>query len=146
MHNPSAYRAIEAAYRRHGIRIRLDSGRSIDSRPSTALHRERTILEPDYDSPTLNTLPYTSSTGFNPDHVQHAPFAQLLRDTNSTDDAHPALLDISSPSLVPDKSPETHRPAASFEHDPDFLYMTSLLRTSTLHSFKGEHDGLFSAS
>ena len=145
-HNPSAYRAIEAAYRRHGIRIRLDSGRSIDSRPCTALHRERTTPEPDYDSPTMNTLPYTSSTGFNPDIVHHVPFAQLLRDTNTTDDEHPASLEMASPSPLLEKSPETHRPAPSFEHDPDFLYMSSLLRTSTLQPFKGEHDDPFSAS
>ena len=146
VHNPSAYRAIEAEYRRHGIRIRLDSGRSIDSRPSTAVHRERTSPDFDFDSPTLNTLPYTSSTGFNPDHVDHVPFAQLLRDTNTTDDGHPALLDTASPCPVIETPMDVHRPATSLEHDPDFLYMSSLLRTSTLQSFKGEHDSSFSAS
>lgn len=163
-----SYKAIEAAYLEHGIRIRLTPTKSNPntaarrssgsqrhtsfsnrnpSRTSSVLQYAPARPELDQETRSFSVLQQTSSNTFDGNQKLTTSFAQsstqCLNETNQQEYFSPSIVatEYSNP-IVPSEKPSIMTPRQeacnSVSNDPDLAYMCSLLTTSIGQSYRGE--------
>lgn len=159
------YQALEAAYLERGIRIRISptrtnqpSGRKSatslqrhtafasrnPSRTSSVLQYTSANVDQQHDSRPFSALQQSSSNDFEQTHAHNVSYAQSsqLNDESFYHDCLATSIvasEHSNPTPPPPPTNEfTSTTATSFENDPDFLYMSTLLKKSSGDAFRGK--------